>query len=544
VLNLLWTNNQFRTGLDFAVSEHGNPPENEAAEPGDVKLDDLPATTGVILIIPGRYWHRCTDEITRAIARYQWVLAIKTGDEEDLFDIHKIVHPNIRWWVQTPRTDRDYGDVRKFGVGWTPRFNCPQHSPPDVPVPGHPAHGTHTDVFLSAQNTHPRRFDAFASMNCMPGMQVIQHQTAGFTQGLSPELYMQYMINSKIALAPAGPDTPDTFRLYEALQSHCVPIADDICANTHSYDSRGYWEMIFPDAPFPVLTNWQDAPGIVRREVADYPRNANRIAAWWMRRKRDYIRWLHKDLELLGCTSHEGDDAGSALTVVIPVSPIPSFPDISIIEQTLNSVRWHFDSEIIITFDGVRIEQEHMRADYEEAIRRILWRCDHYWENVTPVIFEHHQHQSGMMQIALHRVKTPLLMYVEQDCPIVIDEPTDWNAICGYILDGHADLIRLHHEALILQVHMYLMHEKDDVFWRTTQWSQRPHIASRTFYENVMQHFSPDAKCFIEDRVATIAPDDPSWKLFIYTPNQNNIKRSYTLDGRAGGPKYDAEQVF
>jgi hypothetical protein len=229
----------------------------------------------------------------------------------------------------------------------------------------------------------------------------------------------------------------------------------------------------------------------------------------------------------------------------MPVSPIPSFPDIAIIEETLNSIRCHLDSEIIITFDGVRDEQKHMRADYEEAIRKILWRCDHYWENVTPVIFEHHQHQSGMMQIALLRITTPLLMYVEQDTPLVTDEPIDWNTVCGYLLDGHADLIRLHHEASILDVHMHLMKERDGVFWRTTQWSQRPHIATKEFYQNAMQHFSSDAKCFIEERLAGPAQEQPGWRLWIYCPDGGaGIKRSYHLDGRAGAPQYLDSQIF
>lgn len=521
ILNRLFQNQLLPTGLTF--SDH---------ERYLGKLTPEPELGGCILIIPGRYWHDRTDEINEYIQHLRWVLAIRTGDEQDLLDIDKVRHPNIRWWVQTPRIDHTYGDVRKFGVGYTPHFNIPQHSPPDMT----------NDVFLSAQNTHPRRFDAFASTNCMPGMQVLTHQTPGFTQGLAPELYTQYMIHSKVALAPAGPDTPDTFRLYEALQAHTVPIADDIAANRP--DVSGYWEMVFPDAPFPILTNWFDAPGIVKEAVANYPRNANRIAAWWMREKRNYVHWLNEDLELLTAGINWQKDA-SVITVVIPVSPIPGFPDISILEETLNSVRWHLpDSEIILTFDGVRAEQEDMRDAYEEAIRRILWRCDHYWNNVTPIVFDQHMHQSGMMRVAMNRIHTPLLLYVEQDTPIVIDQPIDWSTIISFIDSERADLVRLHHEASILDVHMHLMQDKEGVFWRTTQWSQRPHVASLRFYRNCMEHFSLEAKCFIEERLAGPAQQQHYWKLFVYTPDTPDIKRSYHLDGRCGGPKFEDSQVF
>jgi hypothetical protein len=266
VLNQLWSNQLFPTGYTFDYHERCGALPQEQFD-------------GCILIIPGRYWHERIDEVSTYMAQFAWVLAIRTGDEQDLFDIRKILHRNIRWWVQTPRTDRNYRDVRTFGVGYTPHFDTPQDIIPDVGI----------DVFLSAQNTHPRRFEAFSSMNCMPGLNMVKHQTAGFTQGLAPELYTQYMIHSRIALAPAGPDTPDTFRLYEALQAHTVPIADDVCTN---YDSTGYWEMLFDDAPFPIITEWSDSPGMVKRLLEDYPRNANRIAAWWMRQKREYVHWL------------------------------------------------------------------------------------------------------------------------------------------------------------------------------------------------------------------------------------------------------------
>jgi hypothetical protein len=526
VLNQLFDNKLFPTGYEFTNHE---------------RIGELPKESdmhGCILLIPGRYWHDRTDEINDYVNQFSWVLAIRTGDEQDLFDIKRIVHRNIRWWVQTPSVGRDYGDVRKFGVGWTPHFNYGHTGLPSVLIPRPPDVGI--DVFLSAQNTQPRRFEAFASMNCMPGVNMVRNETRGFTQGLAPHLYTQYMIHSRVALAPGGPESPDTFRLYEALQAHCVPVADDQSAN---HDSAGYWRMLFPDAPFPILDRWIDAPGIVKQALSDHPKNANRITAWWMREKRRYVNWLHEDLDQLRLTRwHEGDI--SPITAVVPVSPIPSHPNTVVIEETINSIRrWLPDSEIIVTFDGVRPEQESMRDDYEESIRRTLWMCDHHWRNVTPLIFDEHQHQSGMMSVALQHIRTPLLMYVEQDTPLVTDEPINWNEITANLITGRADLIRFHHESHVLDVHMHLMQERDGMLWRTTQWSQRPHVASKQFYMNAMTHLTPNARCFIEEKFASVAQQQPGWKLFLYCPD-GNVKRSYHLDGRAGGPKFELSQTF
>jgi hypothetical protein len=50
--------------------------------------------------------------------------------------------------------------------------------------------------------------------------------TKGFTQGDPHDLYYRQMADAKVAPAPSGPETPDSFRLFEALESGCVPIAD------------------------------------------------------------------------------------------------------------------------------------------------------------------------------------------------------------------------------------------------------------------------------------------------------------------------------
>lgn len=249
------------------------------------RVDGYPNTDGCCLIVPGRYWHGHESDITEAIERYTWVLAFRVSDEEDLLDPGKIDHPNIRWWVQTPHTGRDYGAARLFGVGYTPHLNDLPAEPPTKDVP----------VFLAAQNTHKRRRQCFTHTRLITGAEVIE--TAGFTQGIDPADYAAAMTRAKVAPCPSGPVCPDSFRVWEALQAHTVPIADDI---TPAYDSRGYWHTVTPGAPFPILTDYNCLPGWCGDNVRAWPAPANRITAWWMRQKRLYARWLRDDLEQLG----------------------------------------------------------------------------------------------------------------------------------------------------------------------------------------------------------------------------------------------------
>lgn len=243
------------------------------------------------------------------------------------------------------------------------------------------------------------------------------------------------------------------------------------------------------------------------------------------------------------------------ITVVTPVSPIKSHPDTTILEETITSVRALLPSaEIFLTFDGIRDEQTSRKADYDEFIHRTLWLADHVWGNVVPFLFDEHEHQSGMMRHIIDKIDTSLLLYVEQDTPIVTDEPIDMPAIEQMILDGESNLVRLYHEGVMPAEHMHLMHGRSNQFIETSQWSQRPHVASTAYYRRILNsHFTAGSKCFIEDRMYGILEEAEridgyhGWvqhRIHIYDPGNGNMKRSYHTDGRAGESKFDDTQVY
>jgi len=236
----------------------------------------------------------------------------------------------------------------------------------------------------------------------------------------------------------------------------------------------------------------------------------------------------------------------SDITVVMPTSPIPAHPDTAILEQTVASVRhWLPTAEIVLTFDGLSSEHYHRHDDYEEYIRRVLWLADHgSWGPVVPELFSDHHHQSGMMRHILPAIHTPLVLYVEHDAPLVTDEVINFPAAARFLLDGRGDLVRFHHEAVIPEPHQRMMH--GGYWWkcgviRTSQWSQRPHLATTAFYNRIMEsHFAWNDKVFIEDRMHGIADTAyrrygmegwQQYRMHIYDPGGGNLKRSYHLDG-------------
>lgn len=504
---------------------------------------------GAVVVVPARSHTKLVDKINAYINTLDWVVLMLTGDEESVFPLEQIEHKNMIPYVMSPRPSKHKVEkVRFLGTGYPPQIhNKVDTEPPRKKV----------GWFFSGQVTHQRRIECVEQLRNMPNG--ILNETSGFTQGMPHEEYYKNMANAKVAPAPSGPETPDSFRLFEALELACVPIADTRVPKEDFPDD--YWTYFFnEEPPFPVITTYEQLKGYTKSIIHNFPQNSNRVFAWWINYKRKLVYQVLEDIKTVSGKEFKTNSLKSNITVVIPTSPIISHPNIAIIEETIKSIRHHLpDCEIILTFDGIREEQENRRKAYEEFIRRILWKCNTEYKNVVPVIFEEHEHQTGMAREAISKyIKTPLLLYVEQDTPLRINKEIDWQGCQDTLLQGYADIIRFHHEAVIPKEHYSMLHgliEYNDVdFIKTSQWSQRPHLASVAFYRRILTTcFSANAKSFIEDKMHGICSEAylldglmgwENYRLLIYVPEEKDIKRSYHTDGRAGEKKYDDAQIF
>lgn len=234
------------------------------------------------------------------------------------------------------------------------------------------------------------------------------------------------------------------------------------------------------------------------------------------------------------------------ITVIIPVSPIPSHPETIVLDETIASIRERLpDSEIIVMFDGVPAWQESRRADYEQFIQKMLWKINNTMGNAIPLVFDKHMHQSLMTKEALELVRTRLILFVEQDTPLTGNIPFD--QIAPVVIDGYANVVRFHHEASIHPEHEYLMLDPKPIdilgvpFIRTRQWSQRPHLASTKFYKRIAERFWDDEPRFIEHIMYGVVVEGQydDYRLHIYAP-EGTLVRSLHTDGRRRGAKeYD-----
>jgi len=507
-------------------------------------------TEDIILVLPGAY-HKVED-INREIARFKSVLIFLTSDENNIFPVEELKHGNMKLWIQTPRVGREYpAGTRFFGVGYGfAHLKAREYSK------------KYKDVFISGQDTHARRhkifnlLDEYEKKN--PELDYFINRTKGFTQGYSEEMYFKLMNSTKVAPAPAGVVSPDSFRVYEALECGVIPIADDI---SPAYDSKGYWAKLFPDTPMPILAD-DNISDILDTELANYSWRSIQIYAWWQQQKRKYAYDLLEDLTYLIGNGHSFSEIikgkerelKDRITAIIPVSPWASHPDTRILEETIRNTQAQLPgAEIIVTFDGVRAEQEDRREAYETFVMTMLRKINFEYENVLPIVFKEHTHQVGMAREALKYVKTQTIIYIEGDSPLYPDRHIPWQELITDIEWGDSNVIRLYNKEEIPEEHEYLMHHEHDVpklnLIATSQWSQQPHLANTNFYREIVdKYFTSDAKCFVEERMYYIIVSESrngqwrNWRMFIYKPD--NLPRSYHLDGREGGNNFYESQVF
>lgn len=233
------------------------------------------------------------------------------------------------------------------------------------------------------------------------------------------------------------------------------------------------------------------------------------------------------------------------ITVIIPISPIPSHPSSEVIDQTIDSVRSRLpDSEIILMFDGVPATLMHLKSQYLEFIQAMLHKTNHM-NNIVPIVFDNHKHQSLMVKEALKLVRTPLILFLEQDTPLHNDIP--FSSLAETVETGYANVVRFHFEAQIHPEHQHLMldHSPIDVLGvpmlRSRQWSQRPHLASTAYYRQIAERYWDDQPRFIEHIMYGIVVDGSydEHRLHIYAPEGTLVRSLHTDGRRKGADHYD-----
>ncbi len=501
------------------------------------QMEPLPATATPILVVPGAKHAEGSgfEQLIAYVSRFDRALVVLSSDEGSLLDPRRLASDRVRVWAQNARPDHRAEGVRSCPVGYSPLTREVRN-----------AHSGQKplDWFFAGQITHDRRVRCAEALRTVPNGELIE--TDGFLKGVPPREYLNKLADAKIAPCPGGVITPDTFRIWEALELGCVPLVD---LHPGGAPILGYWQNLLGSSPLPFVEEWAQAPELIARLLADWTVHQH-VSAWWLEYKRRLARKLRRDVEWL--TGRFSASKGQRISVIVPTSPIASHPDTAVIDGTLTSVMDRPDlehAEILVMSDGVRKKQSHYEDRYS-AYRTELLRKARLSDRVVVRLFEVHHHQAAMTRVTLGDVDRPAILFIEHDTPLANEIPFEKliAAVCA-----EADLVRLHHETRVLEDHAHLMldAESRDVeglpLRRTVQWSQRPHVANTGFYRRILEaHFAPEDRYMIEDRMHSVVQSAWSqhglagwsrYRLYMYVPT-GNIQRSLHTDGRGTDPKW------
>lgn len=517
---------------------------------------------GAVVVLPARNQVQSWHELNADIQTLRWVVLILTGDEEAVFPFEHIDHPNIRYWVMSPKPDRhtDKGHpIQALGAGYPPhaRAELKKHKEAYLKKP--------LDWFFSGQVNHERREQAGVQMEKLIRLkgETVHGEykrTGGFTQGLDAPTYYKKLAATKVSIVPGGGFTPETFRLFESLEAGTIPMTDELAA---TYPHKpGYWDWFFGAPPaFPTFSNYDGLYDYVLEALKTWQERSIKIFSWWQQEKRKLTYRMASDIQAVSQQTLEPASLKDKVTVLIPTSPAPKTRNTKMISETIELTRqWFPESEIILMIDGIREEQkEQYQEAYTEYVRELLWKCNFEWHNVLPLVFETHHHQVAMTRKALELVKTPLILFNEHDCPLTPDNYIDMEGIVRVLMSGEFNVIRFHHEAMILDGAKQFMFDHESKKYdgvplvRTYEWSQRPHLASTAWYKRMSdQYFSENARTMYEDvlhgRITSECANQNlmawyNWRVGIYHPD-GHIKRSSNFDGREGDEKYAEKYIF
>lgn len=247
----------------------------------------------------------------------------------------------------------------------------------------------------------------------------------------------------------------------------------------------------------------------------------------------------------------------SPVTVLVPTSTIPSHPDMSRVDHLVRHVRQYpalADAEILFLVDGLRAEQAERSPDYEEYKQRLIWRCirDPAWHSCLPIVFDAWQHQGCMARRAMEQVKTPLALWCEHDMWPIGEIP--WAGFFAALQRPDVNSIRLYLQPTIIDAHRHLYpgYPTPEIvegvpLLRTKVWSGNVHLAKADWYRWLLDtFFGWESRTYLEevlyyariDRVAQGIDSEDRWGTWIYFPDEGNLQRSETHDGREQDQKF------
>ena len=224
------------------------------------------------------------------LRNFRWVLLVSIGDEGSGQHLEFIDHPRASIWIYDPKPGK-YPEFHSLPAG--PLQQVQECLPNMV--------GNKTWDWSWTGSIRDIKWDA--EIRALPG------NGKYCTGHLGHEGYTQLLLDSKVVPCRPSWTSPETCRLYDALEAGCVPIVGTYPSENppghcwwrnYKYDWPHFWENVLGETPpFPVITSSDQLAGAVQMALAEWPANAQRISTWWNLYKARLIDSLQAEVRRL-----------------------------------------------------------------------------------------------------------------------------------------------------------------------------------------------------------------------------------------------------
>ena len=231
-------------------------------------VDDLFGDIDNVFVIPGEYEGGHIDRINEELNKHPYVVVLIMSDENSNFPYKALSHPRMKVWMQYPKDWHEVDHYLPAGYSPNSRFNIPEVK--------------ELDWFWGGQVTHQDRIELVEQLRKMGNGFLLESE--GFTQGIDLQDYLDLMGTAEYVPIPRGNISPDTMRLYDALQLGCIPVIRK--------QDKAFYDQLLGNPPFPVVDYWSELPAIIGLpHYIPYE--------WWRGYRRQMVKAMKEDIQWL-----------------------------------------------------------------------------------------------------------------------------------------------------------------------------------------------------------------------------------------------------
>ena len=143
-------------------------------------------------------------------------------------------------------------------------------------------------AFIGTPHKSSRHDLLFQLSNIQPSF---SYKTKKFNEGIIGVDEMNKVLSSSQFIpCPNGFVHPETYRLYEALECHCIPIVEN---------AYKYYDRLFPENPFLKIDKWKEARNMIENFTTNEIKNkSNECKKWWSDYKKNLQNIINNKINL------------------------------------------------------------------------------------------------------------------------------------------------------------------------------------------------------------------------------------------------------